>query len=117
MNPATILAQLGETTALENVALHWEVSMAEMPADGLLRGGERTLNAKRAFNLREGATRADDRPPAKFVDQALTVAGEQRTPLGKETFDALVDEYYEERGWTQEGFIGDQKRAELNLTL
>ncbi len=87
----------------------------EVSAADLLKGGERTMNAKRAFNLREGATRADDRPPAKFVDQALAVAGAERAPLGRETMERLVSEYYEERGWTPEGTIEAAKRQELGL--
>ena len=92
-------------------------SHSGMPQDRLLRGGERTLPAKRAFNLWEGATRADAWPPAKFVEQALTVAGGVREPLGKEIFDGLVGEYYDERGWTREGAIDPQKREQLGLTL
>jgi aldehyde:ferredoxin oxidoreductase len=84
------------------------------PAE-LLRGGERGLNAKRAFNLREGATRDDDRAPPRFAEEAVAVAGGFRPPLGQETIDFLVDEYYEERGWILEGPIKREKREEMDV--
>ncbi|MBI5013945.1 MAG: hypothetical protein HZB55_00440 [Deltaproteobacteria bacterium] len=99
------------------VDLYRALTGLELTAADLLRAGERGLNAKRAFNLREGATRADDRAPPKFVDEALAVAGGVRPPLGKEAAEFLVDEYYDERGWSPEGPIRSEKRAELAVTF
>lgn len=82
----------------------------------ILQGGERGLNAKRAFNAREGATRADDRPPAKFVREALHVQGSDRPPLGEAFFEGLVADYYDERGWSPEGTLPVSTMRELGIT-
>jgi aldehyde:ferredoxin oxidoreductase len=97
--------------------LYAAVTGIELSPAELLRGGERGLNAKRAFSLREGATREDDRAPARFVEEALSVAGELRPALEREALEALIDDYYDERGWTAAGCLRPEKREELGLPL
>jgi aldehyde:ferredoxin oxidoreductase len=58
--------------------------------------GERIWNMERAFNCREGFTRADDRLPERFLRESH---GEG--PLAGKTveLEAMLDEYYDVRGW------------------
>jgi aldehyde:ferredoxin oxidoreductase len=59
--------------------------------DALL-AGERIFNIRKAFNVRHGATRADDKLPKRLLEErgrAGTVVDLTKT----------LDEYYEARGW------------------
>lgn len=83
----------------------------------LLRGAERGLNLRKAFNTREGASRSDDRTPPKFLTQALKSRDEVLEPLTEEQVNRLIDEYYDERGWKSDGTIEPDKLRELDLQL
>jgi aldehyde:ferredoxin oxidoreductase len=58
--------------------------------------GERTWNLERAFNCREGFTRADDRLPERFLRESHAEG-----PLAGQVaeLEPMLDEYYEVRGW------------------
>jgi aldehyde:ferredoxin oxidoreductase len=62
----------------------------------LTRVGERTWNLERAFNCREGFTRADDRLPERFLRESHAEG-----PLEGQKFELepMLDEYYKVRGW------------------
>ena len=61
--------------------------------------GERIWNLERAFNCREGFTRADDRLPKRFLEET-----HPEGPLAGSTveLDAMLDEYYDVRGWDRQ---------------
>lgn len=71
----------------------------EMDGAGLLGAAARGMDMRKAFNLREGASRKDDTLPRRFMTEAVNVRGKQRPPFGQTDLDALVTEYYEARGW------------------
>lgn len=50
----------------------------------------------RTFNLREGATRADDTLPSRFFQESLKDSGKA---YARDTFDRLMSDYYSLRGW------------------
>lgn len=52
----------------------------------------------RAFNYREGFTRADDNLPARFHDESIDGKTISRLELEK-----MLSEYYALRGWDAEG--------------
>ncbi|GAB4274532.1 MAG: hypothetical protein Kow0092_29930 [Deferrisomatales bacterium] len=87
----------------------------ELTPRELLRGGERAVAVRRLFNLREGASRRDDRPPARFVREALPAAGGERPPLDPARVDQLLDDYYDERGWAPDGSIRPETLRALGL--
>ncbi|MBX6343343.1 MAG: aldehyde ferredoxin oxidoreductase C-terminal domain-containing protein, partial [Thermomicrobiaceae bacterium] len=76
-------------------------------ADDLRRAGERINHVKKLFNIREGWTRADDTLPPRVLegDAVLTRA----------RLDALIDAYYQVRGWDAAGRIPATRLAELGL--
>ena len=84
----------------------------EMSGNDLLKTGERIWTIERLFNLREGKSRKDDILPDRVLNQPF--------PSGlskgyKIEFDDLLDEYYEVRGWTNEGIPTKEKLEELGL--
>ncbi len=88
----------------------------EMDERELMRCGERAWNLLRAANAREGFSRKDDEPPESwfseptFVDYSKGVVR-----ITKEIVDMLLDEYYEERGWSRNGVPTREKLLELGL--
>lgn len=83
----------------------------------LLTIGERIVNLERMFNIREGLSRADDRLPRRFTEERAPLyefepdpdTGEMHQseePLRYgliEDFDAMLDRYYDLRGWSRDG--------------
>ncbi len=60
----------------------------------------RVQTLTRIFNLREGATREDDKLPKRFVSEAIN-NGENL--ITSEELSAMLDEYYLLRGWDENG--------------
>jgi aldehyde:ferredoxin oxidoreductase len=81
----------GETAHLLGLVTGWD-----MTGEELLSVGERVVNLRRLYNLREGGTRAEDTLPARFLDGAPG-------GLGRAELEAMIDAYYEARGWDADG--------------
>ena len=86
--------------------------------DSLMRVGRRIMNLEKAFNVREGATRKDDRLPYRLMNEVL-ISTTPKTEDRSETadghpepvkehinsqayLDQMLDEYYELHGWDKE---------------
>lgn len=67
----------------------------------LMKIGERIHNIEKAFNVRVGMTRKDDKPPERFF-QPIKSGPAKGERLEKEKFKKVLDEYYELRGWDKE---------------
>jgi aldehyde:ferredoxin oxidoreductase len=76
--------------------------------------GDRIYNLERAFNVREGYNRKDDVLPERFLKEPLenAVAG-----VGEmyRKFDKMIDEYYNVRGWNNNGIPTADKLRSLGL--
>jgi aldehyde:ferredoxin oxidoreductase len=84
-------------------------------AQDLLKAGERICNMRKAFNLREGVSRFEDTPPKRFLSEPLTWGTKTKAPLDKFHIKGLVDDYYNERGWNEDGKMTNIKVRELDL--
>lgn len=69
----------------------------------ILESGERAQNLERQFNSREGFGREEDQPPPKWTKEQTSVDGRKIEPLSQKVVDAMLDRYYEERGWDRNG--------------
>lgn len=58
------------------------------------------VSVTRAFNIRHGATRADDRLPARFFTEPINDGQDVIRP---DELDRMLAEYYALRGWDREG--------------
>ncbi|MBN1148206.1 MAG: hypothetical protein JXA78_13185 [Anaerolineales bacterium] len=86
----------------------------ELEYGEFLRAGERTLNLERAFIVREGFRRVDDRPPIRMATEDVPHFNYPR--LSPELFDGMLDEYYLANGWDVATAIPTrQKLCELGL--
>ena len=86
----------------------------EMSGDDFMKIGERINNVEKAFNIREGMGRKDDTLPKSYFVEKETPWGPEGMSEAK--FQVMLDEYYQFRGWDQEGIPTKQKLEELGLS-
>jgi len=87
----------------------WEFSIEDFKMTG-----ERIVNLSRAFNMRDGFSRADDNLPKRLVEEPMP-DGPAQGHVVKE-LDTLLDSYYEARGWDKKtGKPNPEKLKELGL--
>jgi aldehyde:ferredoxin oxidoreductase len=78
--------------------------------------GERINNLARAFNVREGFTRADDTLPERLLTEPLKEGASKGQLISKDDLRQMLDEYYAERGWDRAtGTPSREKLEELGL--
>jgi aldehyde:ferredoxin oxidoreductase len=90
------------------------ISGIPMDAETLLRAGERIVNLSKCFNIREGWTRKDDTLPLRCFEDPVKI-GDQDVVVDRDGFDMMVSEYYQLRGWDEEGIPTAEKLRELGL--
>jgi len=79
--------------------------------EDVLEVGERVNNLAKAFNMREGFTRADDTLPERLMTEPLKAGASKGQVISKEDLDTMLDEYYSLRGWDVK--TGTPTRAKL----
>jgi aldehyde:ferredoxin oxidoreductase len=81
--------------------------------DKLLEVGERIWNLQRAFNVREGFSRKNDRLPHRLTSEPLPNGPDKGSVVHLER---MLDEYYEARGWDKAtGWPTKEKLTALGL--
>ena len=97
-----------EITDIIKAVTGWEFGVAD-----LRKAGERIYNLERAFNVREGMTRADDTLPKRLLEDPLP---EGPAEGHVNNLEVLLDPYYEFRGWDKTtGKPTPEKLRELGL--
>ncbi len=87
----------------------------ELTAEELAAVGDRVWNLKKAFNIREGWTRADDTLPPRALHDPVPSGPSKGSVISPEELDLLIADYYQARGWTEDGMIPKAKLIELGL--
>ena len=100
-----------EWAALVSAVTGWDVDAAELRATA-----RRIVLAKRVFNLREGATAADDTLPRRLLETPLELGSGRTAALTEDRLRAMVGGYYTARGWDAEGRPGPDDLAALRLS-
>jgi aldehyde:ferredoxin oxidoreductase len=88
------------------------VSGLDFTADDLMKVGERTWNVERLYNLREGFTKADDTIPKRMLDNPVADGPSQGNTV---RLDGMLEEYYQFRGWDENGVPKEAKLKELEI--
>jgi len=89
----------------------------EVSEEELTAVGERIWNLGRLFNLREGVE-PDDLPLKLHAEEhAHTEGVSAGRAIGTEAFRAATREYYQLRGWDENGVPGEEKLAELGVDV
>jgi aldehyde:ferredoxin oxidoreductase len=81
----------------------------------LVEVGERVWNLKKAFNIREGWTMADDWMPDRIFDDPVPTGPSKGSHLTRDELRMMIDDYYQARGWTPQGLIPRSKLIALGL--
>jgi len=81
----------------------------------LVTVGERIWNLGRIFNVREGFSRKDDYPPPVIFDRSLPAGAAAGKNFTREEYDGALSEYYQLRGWSEDGIPTPDKLAALGL--
>ena len=99
--------------SLEDIAPQIDAACeGDWSAERMAEAGERIWNMERDFNLRAGLTGADDTLPKRLLkDAAKTGPAKGRV----NDLDKMLPEYYEQRGWSNDGVPTDATRQRLGL--
>ncbi|RLI25880.1 MAG: hypothetical protein DRO52_03415 [Candidatus Hecatellales archaeon] len=105
-------AWAGQPLGLEELAKEFSAAMGiECGWMELKKAGERICNVERILLAKYGFDRMNDYPPPRLL--------EEKTPRGalleKAKYDAMLEEYYERRGWGKNGIPAEGKLRELGL--
>jgi aldehyde:ferredoxin oxidoreductase len=77
--------------------------------------GERIYNLERAFNCREGIRRQDDNLPHRTLTQPIPEGSSKGMYTPGPELEAMLNEYYQLRGWSATGIPTAAKLKELGL--
>ncbi len=77
--------------------------------------GERAFTIKKAFNIREGWTRADDHLPYRWQHEPMKEGPSAGHVVTEEELEYMKDLYYEAKGWTKDGQIPKEKLIALGM--
>ena len=77
--------------------------------------GERIYNLARAFNVREGFGKKDDKLPLRFFKESVPEGPLKGHPIKIRDFNKMLKEYYELNGWDGNGVPTKEKLVELGL--
>ncbi|HHX23600.1 MAG TPA: aldehyde ferredoxin oxidoreductase family protein [Thermoanaerobacterales bacterium] len=98
---------LPEYSAMLREALGWEISDEE-----ILKIGERIWNLERLFNIEAGLSKADDTLPERLLKEPMP-SGPAKGKVVQ--LDEMLTEYYQVRGWDEEGIPTEDKLKELSI--
>jgi aldehyde:ferredoxin oxidoreductase len=93
-----------------NYVTGWDMGLAELETIG-----ERVYNLERMINVGRGVSRKDDTLPYRVMNEPIPEGPAKGRYCPRETLDAMLDEYYELRGWSADGVPSDEKLTELGL--
>ena len=99
-----------EWAALLRPVTGWSIDAAELRATA-----QRIVLAKRVFNLREGATTADDTLPRRMLETPLELGSGRTASLTAERLRSMVEGYYRARGLDHAGRPDPADLADLQL--
>jgi aldehyde:ferredoxin oxidoreductase len=102
---------LPATSTQNTAALMEAVTGLIFTPDEVQKIGERVNNLAKAFNIREGFTRADDTFPDRLMTEPLKDGASKGQLISREDLKTMLDEYYTDRGWNPE--TGVPTRAKL----
>ena len=106
---ATFAVNLKQITPLLHSVTGLEVFSS---SDEVMKIGERVNNLVRRFNIREGLTKELDTLPQRFFSETLK-EGPCRDRVVE--LDQLKEEYYQVRGWDENGIPKKDKLKELGI--
>ncbi|NIM95341.1 MAG: aldehyde ferredoxin oxidoreductase [Anaerolineales bacterium] len=84
----------------ENMSQLFSMGLGEKFTEAqLMEGGRRIVTVERCFNVREGATRMDDRLPWRMMNEKVPDGPNEGMITDQAMLDQLLDDYYAMHGW------------------
>jgi aldehyde:ferredoxin oxidoreductase len=77
--------------------------------------GERIYNVAKAFNVREGFGRKDDTLPWRILHEPIPKGKSAGAYVKPKELEHMLDEYYQARGWSEDGVPTKAKLVSLDL--
>ncbi|MCX6080960.1 MAG: aldehyde ferredoxin oxidoreductase family protein [Chloroflexi bacterium] len=100
----------------------------DLTTEKLIEIGERIVNLERIYNVREEFDRSDDQLPRRFTEESVELRAHQKDPVTGRTvlgeiiqigrlvdFNAMLDRYYDLRGWNRDGHPKHETLERLKL--
>ncbi len=87
--------------AFEDLGAEWLEAVGVSPDGDLRTVGERIWTLTRLFNVREGFDRDDDSLPSTLAESFGSAGSDGG--VDPERFEAMLQRYYKQRGWTVDG--------------
>lgn len=84
-------------------------------ADEVRAIARRVVDARKAFNIREGWKRSDDTLPNRFLEEPLPEGPVAGVRLDRVRLGEMVRSYYRARGWSDEGQLSAAALENLHL--
>jgi aldehyde:ferredoxin oxidoreductase len=114
---SAILCDFWAVTPEQLVILFKALWGRDFAEDEVLRIGERVWNLGRLFNLREGVEK-DDLPNKLYAESGAFAEGPSAgQAVGEDRFNAMMAEYYTQRGWDENGVPSEAKLSELGIDV
>lgn len=88
------------------------VTGIETPLSDLLEKSKHLYDLTRAISMKFGVSRKDDYPPERVFSVPMTEGPHAGKILKREEYEAILDIYYQKRGWTKDGLV-HEKRLEM----
>jgi aldehyde:ferredoxin oxidoreductase len=104
----TFSAGAEEFAPMVGAVMGWD----DFSADEFVKAGERIYALERQFNAREGFGRKDDSLPKRLTTEEMP---EGPAKGNKHPLDSMLEMYYEQRGYDEEGHPTKAKLKELGL--
>jgi len=109
-----IRSGLGFTDNPNGKVLEWVTGVDFTPE--LMEIAERIYALERVILNREGITRKDDYLAERTTTEKLPTGMAKDSVLTKEMYDVMLDEYYKERGWDENGVPTKERLEKLSLS-
>jgi aldehyde:ferredoxin oxidoreductase len=87
----------------------------EVDEQSMMTAAERVYNVERAFLVRMGITRKDDVLVGKWATEPVPNGPFKGEILDPDKWEGMLDEYYQLRGWDENGIPTPEKLKELGL--
>ncbi|MFC1907992.1 aldehyde ferredoxin oxidoreductase family protein [Chloroflexota bacterium] len=84
--------------------------------DDLLLAAQRVKTLERAFSVTKGIRRKDDTLPKRLFEMEMPGGAFKGEKLDKKRFNKMVDEYYQLRGWDEEGIPKEETFKKFGLS-
>jgi aldehyde:ferredoxin oxidoreductase len=98
-----------EASEMLDLVTGWDTTPEE-----LRQTAQRIVTARKLFNIRCGWMPGEDTLPARFLDE--TLSDDATAQLPRERLIALIEAYNRHRGWTADGYVGEEQLRRLDLS-